>query len=396
MDIDVMHDVDAQAAAKPRLLIADDSVTVRKVVELTFADEGIDVTAVGSGEEAMQRFVEIEPDIVLLDVNMPDPTGYHICEMIKQDEATQHIPVLLLVGSFEPFDQDQAERVGADGFIVKPFQSIRDLVARVNELLGPGKQPVLPKAETADIENLYQKSFEPAEAAGEETQDIFLGEAGFDDEIIEMSHPSDAALEPYPIGTDPDLSGHDIDLFKAAESDEADPLSGVDWFARPADGPADDMSSSWRTDPVDETPGLDLDEVDTLRDIDVEESSAEPELIEEPEPAEEPEPEQVYQMPEETQEMPLERVSDEITDEREEEAPTAEHYEQPAAQPEEPVQEVPPPTEVQEPSDELIELVARRVIEKLSDNVVREVARETVPQIAEKLIREALSDTREK
>ena len=116
---------------KPKLLLADDSVTVRKVVELTFADEGIDVTAVGDAIGAMQRFVEIQPDIVLVDVGLEGTNGYQICEMIKADEATRHIPVMLLVGSFEPFDHDEANRVGADGFLTKPFNSIRDLVGRV-------------------------------------------------------------------------------------------------------------------------------------------------------------------------------------------------------------------------------------------------------------------------
>src|SRR5688500_609747 len=118
-----------QAVTAPKLLLADDSITIRKVVELTFADEGIEVTTVGDSAAVMEKFVEIQPDVVLVDVGLEGTNGYQICEMIKQDEATKHIPVLLLVGSFEPFDQDEAERVGADGFLTKPFQSIRDLVA---------------------------------------------------------------------------------------------------------------------------------------------------------------------------------------------------------------------------------------------------------------------------
>jgi PleD family two-component response regulator len=121
---------------RPKLLLADDSVTIRKVVELTFADEGIDVSTVADSATAMSRFVEIQPDIVLVDAGLEGTSGYQICEMIKSDEATRHIPVLLLIGSFEPFDQDEAERVGADGFLTKPFHSIRDLVARVWDLLG--------------------------------------------------------------------------------------------------------------------------------------------------------------------------------------------------------------------------------------------------------------------
>src|SRR5688500_18336849 len=106
---------------RPKLLLADDSATIRKVVELTFADEGIEVTAVGDGRAAVEEFVRTPPDIVLVDINLPGTPGYQICEMIKQDVSTARIPVLLLVGSFEPFDQYEAERVAADGYLLNPF-----------------------------------------------------------------------------------------------------------------------------------------------------------------------------------------------------------------------------------------------------------------------------------
>ena len=122
--------------SKRKLLLADDSVTIQKVVNLTFADEGIEVIAVGDGDAAMQKFVEDTPDLVMADVNMPGLDGYRICEMIKQDDETKQIPVILLVGSFEPFDEDEARRVGADDYLTKPFQSIRQLVNKVSDLLG--------------------------------------------------------------------------------------------------------------------------------------------------------------------------------------------------------------------------------------------------------------------
>lgn len=120
---------------RKKLLLADDSVTIQKVVNLTFADEGIEVVTVGDGDAAMEKFVEFAPDLVMVDVNMPGTDGYRICEMIKQDAETAHIPVVLLVGSFEPFDEEEAYRVGADGYLTKPFQSIRQLVGKVNALL---------------------------------------------------------------------------------------------------------------------------------------------------------------------------------------------------------------------------------------------------------------------
>ncbi len=121
--------------SKRRLLLADDSVTIQKVVNLTFAEEEIEVITAGDGNSAMEKFVEFAPDLVMVDVNMPGFDGYRICEMIKQDEETKQIPVILLVGSFEPFDEAKARRVGADDYLTKPFQSIRQLVSRVSDLL---------------------------------------------------------------------------------------------------------------------------------------------------------------------------------------------------------------------------------------------------------------------
>jgi CheY-like chemotaxis protein len=119
-----------------KLLLADDSLTIQKVVSLTFEDEAMEVTTVGSGAEALAYLGESLPDIVLADVFMPEPNGYQLCERIKADERTRHIPVVLLVGTFEPFNQAEARRVGADEVLTKPFQSIRDLVNKVGGLLG--------------------------------------------------------------------------------------------------------------------------------------------------------------------------------------------------------------------------------------------------------------------
>ncbi len=119
-----------------KLLLADDSLTIQKVVSLTFGDEGCEVVTVGSGAEALTRLAEDVPDIVLADVHMPEPDGYQVCARIKQDERWRHIPVLLLVGTFEPFNEAEARRVGADDVLTKPFQSIRELMSKVGNLLG--------------------------------------------------------------------------------------------------------------------------------------------------------------------------------------------------------------------------------------------------------------------
>jgi CheY-like chemotaxis protein len=119
-----------------KLLLADDSLTIQKVVSLTFNDEAMEVSTVGSGAEALESLRESLPDIVLADVFMPEPNGYQLCERIKADERTRHLPVVLLVGTFEPFNEAEARRVGADEVLTKPFQSIRDLVSKVGGLLG--------------------------------------------------------------------------------------------------------------------------------------------------------------------------------------------------------------------------------------------------------------------
>lgn len=180
---------------KPKLLLADDSVTIRKVVEMTFAEENIEVFTANDGESAMLKFVETQPDIVLAHIGLPDTNGYQICEMIKQDETTRHIPVLLLVGSFEPFDEAEAARVMADGHLTKPFASVRDLVAHVRDLLGHASQPATAPGDE-DIDNLYKSSFTHTPEINEfETVDDVFSDQQFDDEMIETSSPAVVNVE---------------------------------------------------------------------------------------------------------------------------------------------------------------------------------------------------------
>jgi CheY-like chemotaxis protein len=128
-----------------KLLLADDSPTVQKVVSLTFSDEDFEVVAVGTGAQALAEIERDVPDIILADVHMPAPDGYELCARVKREERTRRVPVMLLVGSFEPFDEAEARRSGADEVLTKPFQSIRELVNKVGVLLG-----AQPEAKTAD------------------------------------------------------------------------------------------------------------------------------------------------------------------------------------------------------------------------------------------------------
>jgi len=175
--------------SKRKLLLADDSVTIQKVVNLTFADEGIEVVTVGDGDAAWQKFTEDKPDLVMADVNMPGLNGYRICELIKQSEETKQIPVILLVGSFEPFDEEKARRVGADDFLTKPFQSIRQLINKVSDLLGGEETALTDSEETIDVtgESVAANSFDDTlemESSVDESDSTENLEDSAHDEII--------------------------------------------------------------------------------------------------------------------------------------------------------------------------------------------------------------------
>ena len=116
------------------LLLADDSITIQKVVELTFAETEHSVVAVGNGRDLLARIDQVSPDLILCDVVMPDLNGYDICQRIKSEPATLHIPVVLLTGTFEPFDRDRALAAGCDAIVTKPFEA-KELIATVEDLL---------------------------------------------------------------------------------------------------------------------------------------------------------------------------------------------------------------------------------------------------------------------
>ncbi len=116
------------------LLLADDSVTIQRVIELTFADEDIAVVAVGDGDAAIARLNSSPPDIVLADVDMPGRDGYAVAAHVHSTPALSHIPVLLLTGAFDPVDERRAREAGCAGVLVKPFEP-HMVISRVRELL---------------------------------------------------------------------------------------------------------------------------------------------------------------------------------------------------------------------------------------------------------------------
>lgn len=119
----------------PRIMIADDNTNIQKMVVLAFEERGIDVVAVGNGEAAVRRLADANPDLILADVFMPVRNGYEVCEFVKKDSRFSHVPVILLVGAFDPLDEKEARRVGADGVLKKPFVPPDPLIAMVTSAL---------------------------------------------------------------------------------------------------------------------------------------------------------------------------------------------------------------------------------------------------------------------
>ncbi len=313
--------------SKRRLLLADDSVTIQKVVKLTFAEEEIEVITADDGNSAMEKFVEFAPDLVMVDVNMPGFDGYRICEMIKQDEETKQIPVILLVGSFEPFDEAEARRVGADDYLTKPFQSIRQLVTRVSDLLN------LSNGETSSYN---QDNFSSENPAAEATVNNFNNSS----EIT-----NDANFEPF------DDAGMDDEIILINQIGSL---------------PADE-SQKFVSEPNSQASENNF----TNRDADEkEEVSLETQAL----------PNDYFRR------MPINSAEDEILWLDEKVFEFAD--EQPVAQKTEEFGAKKDSTETANFSPEVIEAIAKRVMEKLSDKVIKEIAQEINLKMGESVIEE--------
>ncbi len=124
-----------------KIMLVDDSVTVQKIITLTFSDEGVDVLTVNTGDEAISHLEYVRPALVMADISVPGKNGYEICEYVKNHPEMKDTPVVLLVPAFEPFDEERARSIGADHFLTKPFQSIRALISTVKDLIEPGRRP---------------------------------------------------------------------------------------------------------------------------------------------------------------------------------------------------------------------------------------------------------------
>ncbi|MGE0463528.1 MAG: PleD family two-component system response regulator [Vicinamibacterales bacterium] len=119
----------------PTLLLADDSVTIQRVVALTFADQPVRLVVAKDGQDAINRMASDRPDVVLADTNMPCVDGYEVARWMRQQPHLSAVPVLLLAGATDPVDEQRLYDSGANGVLEKPFEPTH-VISRVKELLG--------------------------------------------------------------------------------------------------------------------------------------------------------------------------------------------------------------------------------------------------------------------
>jgi CheY-like chemotaxis protein len=204
------------------ILLADDSVTIQKVVGITFAGEDIELVTVDNGDDALARARGVRPDLILADVTMPGLNGYELCRAIQRDPELSGTPVLLLTGTFETFDGRRAREAGASGHITKPFEA-QALVAQVNSLLG--RQPRGSKRAPAKPSGKA-----PADKAAEAMEDLKLGDqAEAQDPLLGMS-AAEISLED--LGRNPPVPAQDKSLTR--DSPGAGPSRGSGYPREPA------------------------------------------------------------------------------------------------------------------------------------------------------------------
>ena len=370
-----------------RILLADDSVTIQKVIELTFMDEDYEVRAVSNGDEAIQAMPEVDPDVVIADVHMPGANGYEVCRRSKARRP--EIPVLLLVGTFEPFDEAQARAAGANSFLKKPFDS-QELLQRVGDLTASAA-PATPAAppslgtETVRISALSSMpglSLEPEPAAPEPPSQPVEEWRGFElspepelsspfsmgatDSSFALEEPATDWASPAPADVEPMF---ELEAEPAAATDSGSAGSaGEDVFGfepQPLTAPSFDALS-----PMD-------DQLTDTERLGVPEASA-----------------------------PL--VSSLEETERRIEAPAPRSLEE-SHEPQSPARMAVPPLPEAVPvaaplttgraevadgslSDADVDRIARRVVELLGDRTVRDVAWEVIPDLAEVVIRDRLRE----
>ena len=432
---------------KRRILLADDSVTIQKVIELTFMDEDYEVRAVSNGDEALALLPEVNPDFVIADVHMPGANGYEVCRRSKQHRPD--VPVLLLVGTFEPFDEAQTRAVGADSFLKKPFDS-QELLQRVEELLAsrapaasaapamPAAAPDFSASPTLDMPALSMPDMDLPPLAGsagpEFSAEPSWGSFNLDAEPEPAPQPFTApASEPFDrepsfaLEPDPSYSLESEPVFSLEDSEP--PFAAPDQvFAAPSELSLDETPQDRYIPDAPYAPEAPAAPIAATAVAGFDWASASAPVVE-PEPLrfeeepvtptwQEPVAAPAWEAPAEPEPEPVAPVwaaAESTSIYAPAFAPEAAVAAEPAVDPESafppgptfaPEPAFPPgPTVSAEPayapaasngngrlSDEDVDRIARRVVELLGDKSVRDVAWEVIPDMAEVIIRDRLRE----
>jgi CheY-like chemotaxis protein len=282
---------------RKKLLLADDSITIQKVVELTFPSDEFEVVTAGNGRLAVDKAMTFLPDVVLCDVIMPQLDGYQVCEALRAIPQLQDVPILLLNGAFEPYDPERARAVGALGNVSKPFDPPA-LVLRVKDILAERvaaadaladaatvplsldePEPLQPQedANTADLgvpePVAHEYDYEESETAPVSTVEVPLG-------IREMAARSMALDAPVFAPPEPDVLTEEADLSETLHG----PVDAAE--VRPVEEEGVE-TQALEPQPMDAQPfeAQPVEELAAADELPVEEPAAELDLPADPQPA---------------------------------------------------------------------------------------------------------------
>jgi CheY-like chemotaxis protein len=394
-----------------RILLADDSVTIQKVIELTFLDEDYEVKAVSNGDEAIAALPQVNPDFVIADVHMPGANGYEVCRRSK--EYRPEIPVLLLVGTFEPFDEGQSRAVGADSFLKKPFDS-QELLQRVEELLAARSTAAPPSAPPADdllampsLSELPPLDLGPSPLAEPAAPATGWGSFQVEPPHLPVPDPLPAPTA-FPLGEDRSFEPRGESAFDDSPFvlDDEPLTAGAPAIEessfQPAGEPLFDLDAT-ATYPSEEPPPLPAPVFETFQ----ESPSWVPSPPIEPPPAEpssgsfqvsggfETTPEERLGIPQGAAPLVESRAETEARIEAPPPPSVERSHEPESAAP----AAVAPATAAPGPvngdgrlSEEDVDRIARRVVELIADRAIRDVAWEVIPDMAEMVIRDRLRE----
>lgn len=153
-----------------KVLLADDNITAQRLGSKILTEAGYEVIAVSNGAAAVKKIAAEKPNLLILDVYMPGYTGLEVCEKVKHDPSTSAVPVVLTATNMEPYNQADGNRVGADGFMIKPFEA-SDLIAVVQKFesrMKPASDVGARTIKMAAVEEIHDASYEEWKSEAEE------------------------------------------------------------------------------------------------------------------------------------------------------------------------------------------------------------------------------------